>query len=153
MSSKKKRVELDGETTCPECGHLVPASRAGSECCSDECELKHLRKEVRDKDLRIEQLRRKKGPIQCLGQVKWATCLQEFYLQETYDAKRRANQLRKLGWICTATSIGEVPVMDSGKIKLIAKVTILMAWPGDASIKDSVPPPGKFIDGLRRNDK
>jgi hypothetical protein len=79
--------------------------------------------------------------------VRWKTCVQEWYLKDSYDAKRRCKQLRKAGWKCVASSIGEIPIEVEGKPTL-AKVTILTAWkhPND---RRSYPPPSEFVDGLR----
>ncbi|MCK5643239.1 MAG: hypothetical protein KAJ19_20690 [Gammaproteobacteria bacterium] len=116
----------------------------GGDYCSSDCELQSLRKQVAKHG-------RKKGPIQCLGRVDWATCYQEWYLKDSYDAKRRANQLRKLGYGCSAQSIGEMPV-DTGDGVPMVKVTILTIWrthEGHAL----PPPPESFIDGIRTNGR
>lgn len=125
---------------------MVPASRGDAACCSNVCELKWLREQVKAKDERIERLSRKKGPVKCLGRVHWATCVQEWYLKETFDAKRRASELRKLGYEVRATAIGEMPVETADDIEMV-KVTILTAWHPEQG--PLAPAPGLFVDGIR----
>lgn len=144
----RQAVEID-ERACVNCGRTVPAERGGSDYCKDECELEYLRQEVRDKDQRLQRLSRKKGPPKCLGRVNWATCLQEWYLKDSYDAKRRANQLRKLGYNVTAATVGLMP-LDLQPEQRYAKITILTAWK-NLEERGDPPPAPEFIDGLRTN--
>jgi len=52
-------------------------------------------------------------------------CCQEWYLEGTYDAKRRATELRHLGFEVNTKSVGEVP-LDNGKEEIVvAKMTVL----------------------------
>jgi hypothetical protein len=65
--------------------------------------------------------------LHCLAQVKWTTCVQEWYPRDTYDAKRRAHQLRGFGYQCEAKHVGKMPVVTRTGRKLI-EVTLLTAW-------------------------
>lgn len=142
-----KAVEIN-ESICVNCGAEVPPERTGSDYCKDECELEYLRQEVLEKGQRLQRLSRKKGSIRCLGSVVWRSCFQEWYLKDTYDAKRRANQLRKEGYQVAAATIGEMPVYIGINEELErAKVTVLTAWREDDD--GTVPPDPEFIDGLR----
>jgi hypothetical protein len=140
-----KAVEIN-ESVCMNCGAEVPPERTGSDYCKDECELEYLRQEVLEKEQRLQRLSRKKGPPKCLGRVGWLTCFQEWYLKDSYDAKRRANQLRKEGYQVAAATIGEMPVRRDGQVELV-KVTILTAWREQSD--GTYPPAPEFIDGLR----
>lgn len=143
----RQRVEVGEERCCKNCDRVLGAIRHG-EFCNTDCELQYLRQQVREKDERLQRLARKKGPIQCLGRVHWRTCVQEWYLKDSYDAKRRANQLRKLGYFVQATSIGRMPIETEDDIET-TRVTILTAWREEDPNGPLPPPPAQFIDGLR----
>jgi len=153
MTRRRVRVDEDEQRVCPVCGRVVPASRGDDKyCCGDAHELEYLRERVKEQDERIARMSRKKGPIQCLGQVRWSTCVQEWYLKDSYDAKRRAVELRKLGYVVAASTIGRMPFACEGDGGTAAwvKVTILTAVKDDGS-GEAPPPPGVFVDGIRTN--
>lgn len=131
--------------TCLNCGRKVAHDSPAH--CSESCELEYLRKQVKEKDKRLQQLSRKKGPVKCLGRVEWLRCTQEWYFKDSYDAKRRANELRKLGYGCSAQSIGEIPV-DNGEDVPMVGITLLTIWETHCDLPKP-PLPEKFIDGLR----
>ena len=141
----RQAVEVE-DRVCVNCGQPVPPERGESDYCKDECELEYLRQEVREQDERLQRLSRKKGPPKCMGRISWLTCFQEWYLKDSYDAKRRANQLRKEGYQVVAATIGEMPVRRNGQVELV-KTTILTAW--RETIDGLAPSDPEFIDGLR----
>jgi hypothetical protein len=120
--------------------------RTGSDYCSERCELEALRAAVAEKDEKLARLSRKKGDIKSLVQVKWDTCIQEWYPRDTYDAKRRAHQLRGLGYTCIAKHIGQMPVDYGGRGMKLVHVTLLTAW---HEKKAPAPPVTEIIEGLR----
>jgi endogenous inhibitor of DNA gyrase (YacG/DUF329 family) len=110
-------------TPCPVCGALM-VERA--EYCSTKCEIKALKAQVSEKEKIVKVISRKGG--RCIGRVEWSDCIQEWYLKDSYDAKRRAHALRLFGYTCEAHHCGRMPFKTkTGKIQL-RHVTILTAW-------------------------
>lgn len=135
--TKEKIENLEENIVCLVCGKPIPEDRSG-QCCSDSCEVLYLRE-------RVQKLEKPKG-IQCIGVIKLKTCIQELYLTETYDAKRRACQLRKLGYEVIAKCNGDLPVAVSDGQVTLKPVTVLFAWssrdgnvvPNDVEVIDKI---------------
>jgi hypothetical protein len=129
-----KMRQENKNVSCRVYNTLVKGNRKGS----SECELKHLR----------GALIKSKGLVEldCLARVDWAHCIQEWYLKDSYDAKRRAHQLRALGFLCEAKNVGAIPLKFESGIELV-KVTILTAWREDG-LREQPPVPLRYMDGL-----
>lgn len=121
--------------------------------CSQDCEIKFLRSKLSDADRKLARRKEEKQrPIQCLGRVEWKWCCQEWYLKDSYDAKRRACELRHQGFECSAKSVGEMPLDDGHGWIRIVKVTVLTAHcQTDAKGDTWYPPePAELVAGLGR---
>lgn len=132
---------------CIHCGNK--AARSGSEYCSSACEIEALKAGIAARDERLARLTREREP-ECLGQVRWALCVQEWYTRDSYDAKRRANELRKAGFTVEAKHFGEMPVVNGNGERKMIHVTILTAWSDDGEL--NVPTP-KSVGGLITADE
>jgi hypothetical protein len=141
----KKKAEAN--TNCKECDGPLSVV-LGSEFCSDECELKYLRQQTRRREESLKSAQEQMAPLECLGRVDWDICAQEWYLKDSYDAKRRACVLRKLGFHCGAKSIGEIPVIGKNGPKM-TRVTVLTIW-GEGFVRPLPPWPPKIVQGLCR---
>lgn len=131
---------IEKMATCSHC--KKNATRKGSEYCSPGCEIAALKEQLAERDEKLALSRRDRS-AQCLGQVKWSECIQEWYVRDSYDAKRRANELRKLGFTVAAKHLGEMPI-STPKGSRLTHVTVLTAWGGDGA-KLTEP---DFIEGL-----
>ena len=136
--------KVEAKDGCKVCEKEVSAGR--TVYCSDDCELLDLRRKSQLREQKFQEAQESQEPLKCLGRVQWSTCAQEWYLKDSYDAKRRACELRKMGFIVEAKSIGEIPIRRKGLAKL-ARVTILTAWSEDASVLP--PPPPRLVDGFQ----
>lgn len=136
VPAKRKKKPL-----CLECGK---PTTGGAAYCSSECELKALRTKVVEQEERLARIKRKKDPVKCYGRVVWATCVQEWYTKASFDAKRRALELRALGFECTAQSIGNMPILHDGASAEVKMTVVTCAYSGDKN----VPPQPEMIDGL-----
>lgn len=120
--------------------------------CSESCEISHLRSRLSTADKKIarHEEKRQRG-AQCLARVEWEWCCQEWYLKDTYDAKRRACELRHKGFECSAKSVGEMPLDDGKGGITIAKVTVVtIHYRENEKGEILIPPkPTELIGGLR----
>lgn len=130
--------------TLPQCKTCNEYHARQSDYCSDKCENEALRAALAEERERVARLSRKKGEIKVLAQVKWNTCVQEWYPRDTYDAKRRAHQLRALGYTVNAKHLGEMPISNGSGIKMV-HVTLLTAW---HSKKNVELPAAESLEGL-----
>lgn len=119
--------------------------------CSENCEISHLRSRLSAADKKIARHEEEKQRgTQCLARVEWEWCCQEWYLKNTYDAKRRACELRHKGFECSAKSVGEMPLDDGKGGVTIAKVTVMTAryLENDRGEILIPPEPAEIIRGL-----
>ena len=78
------------------------------------------------------------------GRVVWATCTQEWYRKASFDAKRRTQELRKLGFACAAQGVGTMPVLNGeGKVSAQKMTVVTIAAPNG----ETVPLP-EMVEGL-----
>lgn len=115
---------------CGVCG--TATVRPGHSTCSEKCEIVELRDKLQVKSERLARGRERRPALHCLAQVVWSTCLQEWYPRDSYDAKRRAHELRGAGYICIAKHVGQMPIRYGNGMRLI-QVTLLTAWRRDGS--------------------
>lgn len=142
--SKKGKKEIP-KATCPVCGNEMPD---GASFCSNKCEIEHLKKQVADRDEKLAQATRKKGPPQCLGRVNWSSCCQEWYTKVSFDAKRRTLELRKSGFECNAQSVGEMLVVNGEGETNKTKVTVVTCYYRIDKGKVVTPPDPEMIEGI-----
>lgn len=126
--------------TCKFCGK--PTDKKGGFCSSD-CEIAFLRRELTKKD------ERKNSEPRCYGRIEWGTCVQELYSTSSFDAKKRASDLRKLGFICEATRIKEAPIFSTKHNGIVnEQMTILTCFNGGDKYDVIAPPPATWENGL-----
>lgn len=112
---------------CARCGANIEAGGEDkSVYCSSECEIEALREQLDRVSERQARGRAKKTKLNCLALVTWSTCRQEWYPRDSYDAKRRAHELRGQGYTVSAKHIGQMPVRH-GKSTRMVEVTLLTA--------------------------
>lgn len=116
----------------------------GSKYCSPTCEIADLKNAIAERDDKLARLTHEREP-ECLAQVRWSGCIQEWYTRDSYDAKRRANELRKQNFEVEAKHIGQMRVLVGANYELI-HVTILTAWSTDDMQEISCP---KIVSGLK----
>lgn len=145
-----KKATDKNPTRCKRCGRK-PGKDPVDGYCSKDCRITDLEGKLEESNSRLDGVKRR-GPedIECLARIDWEWCSQEWYLKETFDAKRRCCQLRHLGFKCSAKSVGAMPIETVAGVKM-RKVTILTAIFFENESGDiAVPPdPPKIIDGLK----
>lgn len=125
--------------TCKFCGE--PTDKKGS-FCKPECEIAFLKVELAKKN-------RNDSDPYCFGRVEWGTCVQELYSTSSYDAKKRASDLRKQGFVCEATRITSVPVFSTEHNKVVNENMTLLTCVNKGKKYDEVAPkPTFWEDGL-----
>jgi hypothetical protein len=130
-------------------GNVCPVCKAeiadpSAEYCSTKCEIAGLKNEVSAKEREVTKVLGRKGG-RCIGRVDWSHCAQEWFLKDTYDAKRRAHALRLLGYTCEAKHVGRMPTKTkTGKTQL-RQVTILTIWSDTGA---QLPPTPEWFDDL-----
>jgi len=117
---RKKSGKQGGK--CAVCGKKTTTGQA---YCSKDCELDFLKSELQKRDERLSRLTNPNKPVKCYGRIDWKLCVQEWYTKSSYDAKRRAYKLRKLGFVCDAKSIGDMPVQNGESGAESVKMTVL----------------------------
>jgi hypothetical protein len=140
--SEAKRVpaKRKEKSACPVCGKPT----TGGEYCSSDCEVKMLRQQVVEQQERLDRAKRKKDPVRCYGRVIWATCVQEWYSKSSFDAKRRALELRALGFDCAAQSIGKMPLNINGTRADVTMTVVTCPL----IEKGKIPPKPEMVNGL-----
>lgn len=150
MPKKGKAVEEKkdgGKPSCPACGEPLAA---GASYCNANCEVKHLKAQMAEKDEKLARYasRGNKGPVKCYGRVNWSTCIQELYSKASFDAKRRTQELRKLGFDCWAHVLDRMPVSNGdGKTSEVKISVVTCALKLDGG-KLVAPPDPPFVEGL-----
>jgi hypothetical protein len=145
-TSEKKGQE---KQTCPVCGgDLVD----GATFCSPACEIAFLKRSLAEKDERIANLatRGSKGPVKCYGRIEFGTCVLELYTKASFDAKRRAQELRKSKFDCWAHVLDRMPILNGDGTTVDTKMTALICAirvEGDRRVS---PPEPTMVEGLWR---
>lgn len=145
MGRKKKDNQDETLNKCKYCGLEI----SHGEYCSSYCEISDLKDLLAEKEKRILTMRGKRGEKECLGRVEWGTCCQEVYTKRSYDARRRAGELRKMGFKCRVILGGDMPILVDGKIKYekVSIVTCDFRLEPDGTYTPP-PKPDKIIDGV-----
>jgi len=130
---------------CQFCGKPLP-SNAANGCCNKDCKINLLKSELTEAHTKLSS---GKGPIKCLARINWARCAQEWYLKDSYDAKRRCCTLRHQGFTCSAQTVGAMPIVVDGETRML-NVTVLTAFfTRDEKGELLTPPdPPQIVDGL-----
>lgn len=148
MAKKGKKTETTKVVACLNCGATV---KEGETYCQAQCEIDHLRKQMAEKDEKLSRFARRKEPPQCYARVEWLTCTQEWYTKASFDAKRRTQELRKLGFECAAQSVGKMPVVDgSGEVVAVKMTVVTCAFRQEDDGTEVRPPePQVMVGGLQ----
>lgn len=143
---KKGKTKSKDEAKCAWCG---ADALENSSYCSPDCEIHDLKSQMAERDEKIARFNRRSEPVKCYGRIDWATCTQEWYSKPSFDAKRRTSELRKLGFECTAKSVGEMPIVNGDGSATPVKMTVVTCFPrSDEKGKEFRPPEPEMIDGL-----
>jgi hypothetical protein len=129
MSTRKPKQQTETTTTnskekeeiklCKQCKEEVPRGR-GSDFCSSECEIAYLKGLVLNQNERLDSFARKSHPPVCISRAEFARSVQELYTSKSYGAKRRAVQLRKLGFECAAIGAGKLVDSEGSELRVAA---------------------------------
>lgn len=108
---------------CVYCGKSVDVEGA---FCDRDCRIAYLENELAKR----RQPKKPKIPI-CYGRFKISSTIFELYATSSYDAKRRAHELRSVGYECNATKIGKVLfLLPKGKKALIDVTVVTCIYSG-----------------------
>lgn len=140
MKSEDKKNKPRSGYTCKFCGE--PTDKKDS-YCSPDCEIAFLKGELSKKN------GRKDSEPRCYGRVEWGTCVQELYSTTSYDAKKRASDLRNLGFTCEAARISKVPIFSAEhKAVVNEQMTVLTCFNKGKKHEEVAPEPTSWNDGL-----
>lgn len=151
MAKKKKTGQKkpdEQQGLCKVCNN--PLANGQVDTCSDACEIAFLKSKLAEKDEKLDRLTRKNKPERCYGRVVWSTCVQEWYSQRSFDAKRRAQALRKLGFNCDVKGLGPMPILNGAGEELV-KMTVLTCHlkVNEEGEPEAPPEPEQIVKGLQ----
>lgn len=95
--------------------------------CNSSCEIVYLKGQVASRDEKLTRFNRRKEAPKCHGIINfdWSACTQEWYSKRSWDAKRRGNELRKLGFEVRIKGIGEMPMSNGNGETEMVGMTVL----------------------------
>jgi len=140
-------VEIMDTVQCIQCAKEFEPSDPNDQFCSVKCEIEYLRSENSKLMRKVARKNGEPQKLDCYGVVTWGTCTQEFYKTETFDAKRRATELKHLGFETIARKVGPMPIVNGSDSTELVEMTVLTCYNKEGD--ESLPPiPKNMIPGL-----